>query len=353
MTETSGSHQPDRSQQPDGSHRPRSSTDTDGSDQSGGDTAAGDTAAGGGTAERGLHDGRVAIVTGASRGIGHAVAQRLVSGGARVVITGRDADRLAEAVQELGGSDVALGIAGHAADPEHQRDVVARAAQTFGRLDYLVNNTGVNPHYGPMLGARAGRRDAPADRPRDGSGGRARESVPTSSDADAGTGAESRPRSSSRAEPDGAGALEVSLAAGAKALETNVLTAYAWIHRAVDAGATSVVNVSSVAGLGATGVLGWYGVSKAALIHLTTELGYELGPDVRVNAVAPAVVKTAFAGALYEGREEQVAQAYPLNRLGVPDDVASAVCFLLSAQASWITGQTLVVDGGVTLGAGL
>ena len=97
-------------------------------------------------------------------------------------------------------------------------------------------------------------------------------------------------------------------------------------------------------------MLGWYAVSKAALIHLTTELGHQLGPQVRVNAVAPAVVKTQFASALYEGREEEVAAAYPMKRLGVPEDVAGAVSFLLSADAGWITGQTLVVDGGVTLG---
>ncbi len=94
-------------------------------------------------------------------------------------------------------------------------------------------------------------------------------------------------------------------------------------------------------------------MSKAALIHLTTELGYELGPDVRVNAVAPAVVKTKFAEALYEGREEKVVRAYPMKRLGLPEDVAGAVSFLLSSDASWVTGQTLTIDGGVTLGGAL
>ena len=111
--------------------------------------------------------------------------------------------------------------------------------------------------------------------------------------------------------------------------------------------------MASIAGLGATGAIGWYAVSKAALIHLTVELGYQLGPDVRVNAVAPAVVKTRFAEALYAGREEQVAAAYPMKRLGVPEDIAGAVSFLLSRDAGWVTGQTLVVDGGVTLGGAL
>ena len=115
----------------------------------------------------------------------------------------------------------------------------------------------------------------------------------------------------------------------------------------------SIVNVASVAGLRPSPGIGMYGVSKAALIRLTTELAVELGPGIRVNAVAPAVVKTKFATALYEGREEEVSAAYPLKRLGVPEDVAGAVAFLLSDAASWITGQTLVLDGGVTLTGGV
>ena len=182
--------------------------------------------------------------------------------------------------------------------------MIERARATFGRVDYLVNNAGINPAYGPML-------DTEVD-------------------------------------------------AARKILEVNVLSAFSWTRKVVAAGlgtaeapGGAVVNVASIAGLGATGVLGWYAVSKAALIHLTTELGHQLGPLVRVNAVAPAVVKTQFASALYEGREEEVAAAYPMKRLGVPEDVAGAVSFLLSADAGWITGQTLVVDGGVTLGGAL
>ncbi len=96
-----------------------------------------------------------------------------------------------------------------------------------------------------------------------------------------------------------------------------------------------------------------YGASKAMLISLTESLAVELGPAIRVNAVAPAVVKTRFATALYEGREDEVAAAYPLKRLGVPEDVGSVVAFLLSDEAAWMTGQTLVVDGGVTLTGGV
>ena len=112
----------------------------------------------------------------------------------------------------------------------------------------------------------------------------------------------------------------------------------------------SILNVASVGGLRAGSPIGAYNASKAALIHLTRQLAVELGPAVRVNAIAPAVVKTRFAEALYEGREEEVAEAYPLKRLGVPEDTAKAAAFLLSDDASWITGETLVVDGGVTLG---
>jgi NAD(P)-dependent dehydrogenase (short-subunit alcohol dehydrogenase family) len=145
--------------------------------------------------------------------------------------------------------------------------------------------------------------------------------------------------------------------AAGKILEVNVLSAFSWTQKAVGAGlgtteapGGAIVNVASIAGLGATGLLGWYAVSKAAMIHLTTELGYQLGPDVRVNAVAPGVVKTVFAQALYEGREEKVAQRYPLKRLGVPADISGAVSFLLSGDSSWMTGQTVVLDGGASLG---
>ncbi|PYC84034.1 3-oxoacyl-ACP reductase [Streptomyces tateyamensis] len=245
--------------------------------------------------------GQVALVTGASRGIGLAIARELVERGARVCITARNPEPLAEAVRDLGGEAHAIAVAGKADDPEHQRAAVDRTLEAYGRLDLLVNNTGINPVYGPVL--------------------------------------------------------DTDPAAAAKILAVNVLGPLAWTRLACEAWMRehggAVVNVSSIAGLRTSPGIGMYGVSKAALSRLTMELAGELGPDIRVNAVAPAVVKTKFAEALYVGREEEAAAPYPLKRLGVPEDVAGAVAFLLSDAAAWITGQTLVVDGGVTIGGGL
>jgi len=150
--------------------------------------------------------------------------------------------------------------------------------------------------------------------------------------------------------------IELDLDAARKIVEVNCIAALSWtqqVHQAwMKERGGAVVNVSSVAGTRPAPGIGMYGASKAMLAHITAELAVELGPDIRVNAVAPAVVKTEFATALYEGREEQVAAAYPLKRLGVPDDVGSVVAFLLSEDASWMTGQLLVIDGGVTLAGG-
>ncbi|HEY1134987.1 MAG TPA: SDR family oxidoreductase [Nocardioides sp.] len=245
--------------------------------------------------------GKTALVTGASRGIGLAIAQRLVDEGARVVITARKPDALQAAVAELGGPSKALGIPGRADDPEHQADAVARAIETFGSLDLLVNNTGINPTYGTLM--------------------------------------------------------ELDLDAARKILEVNAIGTLAWTQHAVGAWMKehggAIVNVVSVAGLRPAPGIAFYGASKALLVHLTEELAVELGPEIRVNAVAPAVVKTRFAEALYSGREEEVAAAYPLKRLGVPEDIAAAVAHLLSDDASWTTGQTLVLDGGLTLNGGV
>jgi 3-oxoacyl-[acyl-carrier protein] reductase len=141
-----------------------------------------------------------------------------------------------------------------------------------------------------------------------------------------------------------------------KILDINVISAFEWTQRVYRAWMASnggaIVNVASVAALRPAPGIGMYGMSKAALKYLTEQLAVELGPAIRVNAVAPAVVKTVFARALYEGREDKVAARYPAGRLGVPSDVGNAVAYLLSDEAGWITGQTWVLDGGVTLTGG-
>jgi NAD(P)-dependent dehydrogenase (short-subunit alcohol dehydrogenase family) len=249
---------------------------------------------------RDLH-GKTALITGASRGIGLAIARRLVEEGAQVCVTARKPEALAEAVASLGGPEHAIGVAGKADDAAHQAEAVARTVGAFGSLDILVNNAGVNPAYGRML--------------------------------------------------------DLDVAAFRKVFEVNVISALAWVREAHKAWmgehGGSIVNIASVAGLGPAAMIGAYAASKAALIQLTSQLADELSPEVRVNAVAPAVVKTDFAAALYEGREEKVAAGYALGRLGVPEDVAGVVAFLASGDAGWITGQTLVIDGGVLLKAGV
>jgi 3-oxoacyl-[acyl-carrier protein] reductase len=243
--------------------------------------------------------GKVALVTGASRGIGYGVAEALVARGDRVCITGRNEDSLKEAVEQL-GADRAIYVAGKAHDQAHQAVVVERTMEAFGRVDFLVNNAGTNPVFGPIA--------------------------------------------------------DLDLDVARKVFETNVISALGFAQKTWHAwqkdNGGAIVNIASVAGLSPSPFIGAYGVSKAAMINLTVQLAHEYAPKVRVNAIAPAVVKTKFAKALYEGREEEAAAAYPLGRLGVPSDIGGAAAFLTSGQSDWVTGQTLVVDGGIFLNAG-
>lgn len=244
--------------------------------------------------------GKVALITGASRGIGYGVAEALVARGDRVVITGRNEDALKEAVEQL-GSDRAVGVAGKAHHEAHQAVAVERAMEAFGRVDYLVNNAGTNPVFGPIA--------------------------------------------------------DLDLNVARKVFETNVISALGFAQKTWHAwqkdNGGAIVNIASVAGIAPSPFIAAYGVSKAALINLTQQLAHEFAPKVRVNAIAPAVVKTKFAQALYEGREAEAAASYPLARLGVPSDIGGAAAFLTSEQSDWVTGQTLVVDGGIFLNAGV
>ena len=244
--------------------------------------------------------GKVALVTGASRGIGYGVAEALVARGDRVCITGRNEDALKEAVDRL-GADRVIGVAGKAHDVEHQAAAVEATMAAFGRVDHLVNNAGTNPVFGPIA--------------------------------------------------------DLDLNVARKVFETNVVSALGFAQRTWHAwqkdNGGAIVNIASVAGLSASPFIGAYGISKAAMINLTQQLAHEFAPRVRVNAIAPAVVKTKFAQALYEGREAEAAAAYPLGRLGVPSDIGGAAAFLTSGQSDWITGQTLVGDGGILLNAGV
>lgn len=241
--------------------------------------------------------GKTAIVTGASRGIGLAIAERLVAQGANVVITSRNTEQLLAATAHIDADGQVAFVAGHAADADHQVATTALALERFGRIDYLVNNAGINPTYAPLL--------------------------------------------------------DTDLDVVRKTYDTNVVAALGWVqhvHRAwMGAHGGAILNVASIAGLRPAPMIGAYAISKAAFVHLTAQLALELAPTIRVNAVAPAVVRTRFASALYDGREDELAAGYPLRRLGAPEDVAGAASFLLSGAADWVTGQTLVLDGGLTV----
>ncbi|WP_028476763.1 SDR family oxidoreductase [Nocardia sp. CNY236] len=248
--------------------------------------------------------GKTALVTGASRGIGKAVAAELLARGANVLISARKKDPLDEAAADLRGlghQGEVLAVAGNAGVAEDRAAGVERAVTEFGSLDIVINNTGINPVFGALM-------DADLDAVR-------------------------------------------------KIFDVNVVAALGYVQEAYRAWMRdhggAVVNVASVAGMRSSGVIAAYGSSKAALIHLTNELAWQLGPSIRVNAVAPGVIKTKFASALYSADEERAASAYPMKRLGTPQDVARLIGFLVSDEAAWITGETIRVDGGLLSTGGL
>ncbi len=243
-------------------------------------------------------DGRVALVTGASRGIGRAIAAAYAEAGARVMISSRKEDALREAAASMSG-EVEV-FAANAGDPEAAAAAVAATVERFGRLDVLVNNAATNPYFGA--------------------------------------------------------AVDIDLPRWDKTFQVNLRglhtwTAEAWRTSMAERGGV-VVNVASIGGMSTEAGIGVYNTTKAAVIHLTKVMAAELGPAVRVNAVAPGLVKTDMARTLWEEHGDTIARRLPLRRLGEPADIANAALFLASDLSSWMTGHTLVVDGGALVSTG-
>jgi NAD(P)-dependent dehydrogenase (short-subunit alcohol dehydrogenase family) len=247
-----------------------------------------------------LH-GKVAVITGSTRGIGLAIAERMAEFGAKVVISSRKADAcaaVAERINASGGS--ALAQPANISDRAALQALVDRTIAQWGRIDILVCNAAVNPHFGPLS---------------------------TIDD----------------------GAFDKIMASNVR---SNLWLCNMVIPQMAERKDGAVVIISSVAGLKGNKVLGAYGISKAADFELARNLAVEWGAaNVRVNAIAPAIVRTDFARALWENPETyaRAVARYPLGRIGEPDDVAGAAIFLASRAGAFVTGQVLVVDGGITI----
>jgi NAD(P)-dependent dehydrogenase (short-subunit alcohol dehydrogenase family) len=247
---------------------------------------------------------RTVVVTGASRGIGKATALALAAQGCNVVLTSRKQDALDEVAAEITAAHPSVGvlaIAAHAAEVDQAQACVDATIARFGRIDVLVNNAGTNPYFGPLV--------------------------------------------------------DIDEVRAEKTVRLNQYGPVMWSRLVWKASMSehggSIVNVASVGGLLTEPGIGYYNATKAALIHLTRQMAAELAPGVRVNAVAPGVVRTHLAKALWENFEAQISEALPLKRIGEPDDIADVITFLASDAARWLTGQTLVVDGGAQIRYGL
>jgi NAD(P)-dependent dehydrogenase (short-subunit alcohol dehydrogenase family) len=236
-------------------------------------------------------EGKVALVTGASKGIGKAIALSLAASGAKVMINSRKQDQLELARAEMSG-DVEI-FAANAGDDDAGARAVNATVDRFGGLDILVNNAATNPYYGATLGVDAPRFD--------------------------------------------------------KTFQVNLKAPLFWSQAAWETTFKdkpgTIINIASVGGLRAEGGLGVYNLTKAALIHLTRQLAGELGPT-RVVGIAPGLVQTDFAAYLVDNFGDKLAARLPLQRLGDPQDIANLAVFLASDLASWITGETYVIDGG-------
>ncbi|MCS7282003.1 MAG: SDR family oxidoreductase [Anaerolineae bacterium] len=247
-----------------------------------------------------LH-GKVALITGASRGIGRAIALRLARAGAKVVVCSRKMENVAPVAEEIrAGGGEALAVEAHVGQREQVETMVARALETFGRIDIAVNNAATNPHFGPILTADEGQWD--------------------------------------------------------KILDTNVKGAFrvakAVVPHMQAQGGGKIINIASVAGLRPSPAMGVYSVSKAALIMLTQVLAVELAPaNIQVNAIAPGVIKTRFSQVLWQtpALAEQILKGTPAGRFGEPEDVAGLALFLASPASDYVTGAVFVVDGGMNV----
>ena len=244
-------------------------------------------------------DGKVAIVTGASKGIGFAIAKLYAENGAKVVLTSRKQDQLEAAAKDIDGETTVF--AANAGEVDQAKACIDHCLATFGTVDILVNNAATNPYMGRSYDIDEARFD--------------------------------------------------------KTFQVNLRGPFFWTSLAYKAALKEktggvVINIASIGGMQYGGAIGVYDNTKAALIHLTGHFAAELAPRVRVNAIAPGLVKTDFARALWEPAEDAAAKRNPMRRLGVPEDIANAALFLASDAASWITGQTLVVDGGSMVGRG-
>ncbi|MCP4436853.1 MAG: SDR family oxidoreductase [Actinomycetia bacterium] len=245
-------------------------------------------------------DGKTALVTGASRGIGRAIALAFAASGAKVMLSSRKQDAIDEAAaairSEVPGARLAT-FAANAGDPEAAAACVAATVEELGGVDILVNNAATNPYMGKMI--------------------------------------------------------EIDLPRLDKTYDVNLRGAFVWAQCAwrewMQEHGGSIINVASIGAMSVETSIGHYNVTKAALVHLTKSLAKELAPGVRVNGIAPGLVKTDMARALWQDNEDAMSQIVPLARLGEPEDIADGAVFLASDAASWVTGTTLVVDGGMLL----